>query len=169
MTEGADHKLVKRRLRKRYERRGHNVEEEYRCENGMIVDVCVEKDDETIFFEVGTLNGENRAEELLQYCDKFVHQPQFGKQDVRVKSRKYRILRSDIEILKLLASPKPLELTVSNIAHNAGYSRVHVSNRCKEMVDHGLLRRVDNGNPKYSVTALGQVVADREAHPAELQ
>lgn len=79
------------------------------------------------------------------------------------------LTRADIAILELLAAPKPLQLSVSNIAHNAEYSRVHVSNRCAELVERGLLERVENGNPLYGVTELGQRVADREAHPAELQ
>ena len=75
----------------------------------------------------------------------------------------------DMAILQLLSSPKPLELTPSNIARNIEYSRGHVSNRCRVLVDHALLEVAENGNPYFSVTELGQQVADGTADLSEIE
>lgn len=69
---------------------------------------------------------------------------------------------ADMAILQLLAAPKPVELSPGNIAQNTGYSREHVSKRCRTLVAHGLLAVEENGDPFFSVTELGQQVADRE-------
>lgn len=79
------------------------------------------------------------------------------------------LTRADIAILKLLAAPQRLELSAGNIAHNIQYSRAHVSTRCSELVQRGLLERVENGDPFYAVTDLGQAVAEGSADPVDLQ
>lgn len=68
---------------------------------------------------------------------------------------------ADTAILQLLAAPKPLALSPGNIAKNTGYSREHVSNRCRTMLEYGLVTVDKNGDPFYSVTELGQQVADQ--------
>lgn len=83
MTENPDHRFLKEEIACKYSRKGYETEKERKIENGMIVDVVAENDEKTIFFEVGTLNGENRVEELKKYADKVVHNPQFGKPTFR--------------------------------------------------------------------------------------
>lgn len=75
----------------------------------------------------------------------------------------------DQAILQLLASPKPLKLSPNNIAANIGYSRSHVSRRCRLLVDHGLLDVEENGDPFFLVTDLGQDVVDGRVDPGELE
>ena len=79
------------------------------------------------------------------------------------------MVAADMAILRLLAAPKPLELSPGNIARNTGYSRGHVSRRCRVLVDHDLLRVEENGDPFFAVTDLGQRVVDQEIAPAELE
>lgn len=76
---------------------------------------------------------------------------------------------ADMAILRLLAAPKPLQLSPGNIAQNTGYSREHVSNRCRTLLDHRLLEVEENGDPFFSVTELGQQVVDQEVSPDVLE
>lgn len=75
---------------------------------------------------------------------------------------------ADMAILRLLAAPKPLALSPGNIAHNTGFSRSHISRRCRTLTKHGLLAVEENGDPFFSITELGQRVVDQEVTPAEL-
>ncbi len=79
------------------------------------------------------------------------------------------MVAADIAILRLLAAPKPLALSPGNIAHNTGFSRSHISRRCRTLTDHGLLSVEENGDPFFSVTELGQQVVDQEVTPEELK
>jgi DNA-binding IclR family transcriptional regulator len=79
------------------------------------------------------------------------------------------MVAADMTILRLLASPKPLELSPGNIAHNTGFSRSHISRRCRMLEEHGLLEVEENGDPFFSITDLGQRVVNREVDPSKLE
>jgi hypothetical protein len=78
-VESESHKLLKKKVAKKYSSQGYQTELERRIDNGLIVDVVAWNKEETIFIEVGALHGEDREEKLEQYCDKFIHLPQVDK------------------------------------------------------------------------------------------
>ena len=79
------------------------------------------------------------------------------------------MVAADMAILRLLAAPKPIALSPGNIAHNTGFSRSHISRRCRTLTDHGLLAVEENGDPFFSVTELGQRVVDQEVTLEEVE
>lgn len=86
MPEGKDHKIMKNKIAQKYSSKGYDVEKEFRLNNGMIVDVYAEKNEKIILFEIGQLNGKNRIETLLDYCDRAVHLTQLGKKKSKTKT-----------------------------------------------------------------------------------
>lgn len=80
------------------------------------------------------------------------------------------MVAGDEAILRLLASPKPLELSPGDIAHNTGYTSGYVQDRVRVLVEKGLVDRkeLEGKNSRYGVTDLGQRVADQDATPDEL-
>lgn len=77
---------------------------------------------------------------------------------------------ADAAIVNLLASPKKLKLTPSNIALNIDYSRGYISERCRILVEAGVLDvNGGSGDPTYSVTDIGQDIADRELEADDIR
>ena len=69
---------------------------------------------------------------------------------------------ADMVFLEFLAAARtahgePSVQTPTTIAINTGYSNRHASARCIELVDRGLVERVDEG--KYRLTELGERAA----------
>jgi predicted transcriptional regulator len=77
---------------------------------------------------------------------------------------------ADQSILTVLSPPKPLELTPSNIARNAGFSRGYTSGRLKELCERGLVTVDESGgsHPYYSITERGIDVLNAQIPPEDL-
>lgn len=77
---------------------------------------------------------------------------------------------ADEAILRLLAPPKKLELTPSNIARNTGYGSRHIRDRCKELVAEGLLEvDRDDSHPYYSTTDKGERFLEGELDASDFE
>lgn len=79
--------------------------------------------------------------------------------------------RADHSILQVLGPPKRLELRTGDIAWNSDLSGQYTSNRLNELVDHGLVDRieVEGSHSRYRITELGVRVLQGEADVTELQ
>jgi len=77
---------------------------------------------------------------------------------------------ADQSILQLLAPPKKLELTPSNVARNVGLSRGYTSERLSTLEEHGLVQADrEQGHPYYSISERGQAFLDGELTVDELE
>ncbi len=77
---------------------------------------------------------------------------------------------ADQSILQLLAPPKMLELTPSNVARNVGLSRGYTSERLSTLEEHGLVEADrEGGHPYYSITDRGQAFLDGNLSLKELE
>ncbi|MFC6973444.1 hypothetical protein ACFQL1_19915 [Halomicroarcula sp. GCM10025709] len=78
---------------------------------------------------------------------------------------------ADQSILTVLGPPKALELTPSNIARNAGFSRGYTSGRLNELCKRGLVTVDESGgsHPYYSITERGVKVLNAELSPDQLE
>lgn len=77
---------------------------------------------------------------------------------------------ADQSILQLLAPPKKLELTPSNVARNVGLSRGYTSERLTTLEEHGLVEADrEAGHPYYSITKRGQDFLGGELTVEELE
>lgn len=74
----------------------------------------------------------------------------------------------DGAILNFLSPPKPLRLSPANIAENIEYNAGYVADRCKVLVDKGLLTAHHKGDPFYETTEFGNRFARGEVEPDEL-
>jgi len=77
---------------------------------------------------------------------------------------------ADQSILQLLAPPKKLELTPSNVARNVGLSRGYTSERLGILEDHGLVQADrEEGHPYFSITERGEAFLEGELSVSELE
>ena len=78
---------------------------------------------------------------------------------------------ADYAILQVLGQPKRLALQTGDIAYNADLSGQWTSVRLRELVDRGLVRKIEEegSHPRYQITDLGVRFLRGDATISELQ
>lgn len=78
---------------------------------------------------------------------------------------------ADQSILQLLAPPKKIELTSSNIARNTGLERSYVSKRLRVLAERGLVdkSKEEGSHPFYSISRTGEKLLAGEIAPEDVE
>lgn len=76
--------------------------------------------------------------------------------------------RADDFILELLQEAG-ISANPSTIAFNIDYDRRYVSQRCRELAENGLLKRVDEDKAMYRITELGERYLAGEVDITEIE
>lgn len=61
-----------------------------------------------------------------------------------------------------------MALSPSVLAHNLGYNRDYIAQRCRVIADHGLIEKEGDGGPFYSLTRTGIRYVSGELSPDEI-
>ncbi|SFL21561.1 hypothetical protein SAMN04487950_2847 [Halogranum rubrum] len=76
--------------------------------------------------------------------------------------------RADDAILELL-SEAGIAANPSTIAFNIDYNRRYISQRCRILVEKGLLNRVHESKAMYRITELGEMYLSGELEAVDLE
>lgn len=78
---------------------------------------------------------------------------------------------ADVTIMEFLHSARdtrgnPAILRPATISDNVGYARKYVGSRCRELVEHDLVEKVDDG--KYRLSGRGEALMTGDLRPEDL-
>lgn len=95
----------------------------------------------------------------------------FGSDDPEMHKRVDFMVAADPLVLEFLYNSRnrqgePSVQTPNTIHLNTGYSRQHVSERCRVLADHDLVDQVGSG--RYRLTERGELLLENEIAPEEL-
>lgn len=92
-----------------------------------------------------------------------------GAQNTGMHRRVEWMTAADDAILNLI-NQSNISLTPSVIAHNLGYNRDYIANRCRTLKENGLVEVAeDSGGPFYDLTTLGIRYVRGEIDAEELE